>query len=391
MNETGLSAQTNQQRKRNIWLGALAGFFLLVGGLWFLYWVFVGRFFIYTEDAYVAGNLVKLTPQVSSGVVAIYADDTDLVEKGQLVVQLDPTEWTIRFNEKKASLAETVRQVAQLFETVKEKEALVLLRRAELRQKKLDLSHRVGLEGTGAISKEEFEQTETDVAVAEASLELAERELAAARILVHDTTVETHPLVKEAVNEIKQAYLALIRCQVLSPARGYVAKRGVQVGDQVLEGETLLTIVPLDYLWVEANYKENQLKDVRIGQPVTFTADIYGRDREYRGKVLGFSAGTGSAFALLPSENASGNWIKIVQRVPIRISIDSEDLVRNPLLIGLSLRVDIDIHEKTGDMLATIPTEKPIYTTPIYDEQLLELESLNPIIEEIIKINQFSR
>lgn len=377
----------DNRRKRNKFLSICAAFFLLVGLLWLLYWILLGRFFVSTEDAYVSGNQVTLMPQISAGVVAIFADDTDLVQQGQLIVQLDPTEHEIVYNEKKAALGETVRQVAQYFERVRENEARVLLREAEYQQKKLDILNREGLVDTGAISKEEFEQAQTNAAVARASLEVAKRELISSQLLVEGTSIQTHPLVKEAIHVLRTAYLNLIRCQIWAPVTGHVARRSVQVGDQVKPGDVLLTIVPLYDIWIDANYRETQLRHVRIGQPVTFTADLYGPELKYHGKVVGFTPGTGSVFSLFPPENAAGNWIKIVQRVPIRVSINPDELERHPLLLGLSMHTHIDIHDRSGPMLSPAPQDKVLYLTSIFDKQDQELAELDKIIQSIVKEN----
>lgn len=374
-------------RKRNFWLLLLFIVFVLAGLGWLLYWIFIGRFYVYTEDAYVHGNEVMLTPQVSAGVKAIYVDDTDLVEKGQLLVELDRSNFLVAVEEQKKVLASTVRDVVALFQDVGAREAEVELRAAELRQAELDFKHREPLVKVGAVSVEEFEIYQTDVVTTAASLALAEKQLEMAQAKVKGTTVSTHPLVQEQVWALRESYLNLIRCQIWSPVRGYVAKRSVQVGDQVSEGETLLYIVPLDDIWVEANYKETHLGNVRIGQPVMFTADIYGSGVKFHGKVVGFQPGSGNAFALLPPENASGNWIKIIQRVPVRISINPKELKEHPLLLGLSLRTHVDIHDTSGKMLSAIPTFKPLYTTTIYSKQMEEMVAIDPIIDDIINQN----
>lgn len=379
------------KKKRNFWLAVLTAVFLIAGILWFLYWFFIGRFYVYTDDAYVHGNEVMLTPQVSAGIKAIYADDTDLVQQGQLVVELDRSDYEIAFEERKKNLATTVREVAALFQDVDAKEAQVILRAAELRQAELDLKHREPLVETGAVSLEEFETYQTAVLVAASSLIYAEKELEMAKVLVEGVTIETHPRVQEAVWAVREAYLNLIRCQVWSPVTGYIGKRSAQVGDQVNAGDTLMYIVPLNDIWVEANYKETQLTDVRIGQPVEFSADIYGRDVKYHGHVVGFQPGSGNAFALLPPENASGNWIKIIQRVPVRVSVDPEELIQHPLLLGLSMHVYVDIHETDGSMLSKSPTLDPIYTTPIYSTQLEQMVDIDPLIEDVIENNKYPK
>lgn len=372
---------------RNRWLYLMIILFLLAGLSWLLFWIFIGRFYVYTEDAYVHGNEVMLTPQVAAGVKAIYADETDLVEKGQLVVELDRSDHEISFEELKKNLENTVREVAALFRDMEAKEAQVELRRAELRQQELDFKHREPLVKTGAVSVEEYETYNTRVLVAASALTFAEKEYEAAKALVVGTTVRTHPRVEKVIWNLKQAYLNLIRCQIWAPATGYIAKRSVQVGDQVNAGDTLLYIVPLDYIWIEANYKETHLRGVRIGQSVRFTADLYGRKREYHGSVVGFQPGSGNAFSLLPPENASGNWIKIIQRVPVRIRIDPLEIREAPLFLGLSMRVTVDIHDSTGKMLAESPTLTPIYSTPIYTRQLEEISAIDPMIEDLIENN----
>jgi len=379
--------KTNHNKKRNIWLLILTTIFILAGLAWLLYWIFIGRFYVYTEDAYVHGNEVMLTPQVNAGVKAIYAEETDLVEKGQLVVELDRSDYLITLEEQKKTLASTVRNVVSMFQNVEAKEAEVVLRAAELRQAELDLNHRQPLVKTGAVSVEEFEIYQTDVLVAASNLTLAEKEWEMAEALVAGTTVETHPLVQEQVWALRQTYLNLIRCQIWAPATGYVAKRSVQVGDQVMEGDTLLYIVPLEDIWIEANYKETHLSNVRIGQSVEYTADLYGGGVKFHGKVVGFQPGSGNAFALLPPENASGNWIKIIQRVPVRISVDPDEIIEHPLLLGLSMRTHVDVHDTSGKMLAQAPTMKPLYTTTIYAKQMEQMVDIDPVIEDIIKQN----
>jgi membrane fusion protein (multidrug efflux system) len=378
-----------QSKKRNFWLWFLAIIFLGAAVGWLTYWQLFGRFYVYTEDAYTNGNAVMLTPQISAGVKAIYADETDLVQEGQLVVELDTTVFELKFEEVKKELAVTVRKVAEMFQEVEAKQAQIVLKKAQLRQAELDLNHRDPLIKTGAVSLEEYEIYQTSVAVAQASVDFAEKEYQAAQALVANTTVFTHPQVQQVIWNLKQIYLNLIRCQVWAPVTGYIAKRSVQVGDQVTSGTTLLYIVPLDEMWIEANYKETALKHVKKGQKVRFTADLYGDSVTYHGEVLGFQPGSGNAFSLLPPENASGNWIKIVQRIPIRISIDQDELRRKPLVLGLSMKVTIDIHETNGQMLAHTPTFTPLYTTDIYQKQVEKMVIIDPLIEDIISNNLF--
>lgn len=376
-----------KEKKRTFWIAVVALFFVVVLLLWFIYWLFIGRFYVYTDDAYVHGNEVMLTPQVAASISAIYADETDLVQQGQLLIQLDPSDYQIVLEEAIKRFEEQVREVAWLFQDVEAKKAAVELARAKRDQSQLNFQHREPLVETGAVSVEEFENFRAYMLVDEAGYAYAQEEWLGALALVEGTTVATHPRVLEAMWQLKQAYLNLIRCQIQAPVTGYIAKRSAQVGDQVTPGQTLLYIVPLNQIWLEANYKETHLTRVRIGQPVSFTADIYGRSIRYSGKVIGFQPGSGNAFALLPPQNASGNWIKIIQRVPVRIGIDCDTLEQYPLLLGLSMRVTVDVHDTEGKMLASQPTLCPLYTTPIFTEQFEQLASLDTMIEELIDKN----
>ena len=259
-------------KKRNKILLILIIIFVIAAIIWFCYWLFYDRFHIKTQDAYVHGNQVMLTPQVESGVEAIFAEETDLVEKGQLVVQLDTSNHLLALNFLKDRLGNTVRRISGYFFEVEAKHAELALVCANLRQAELDLRHREGLAQSGAISIEEFEQYQTNVIVMEAKVEVIKSELELAQAKITGVTVQTHPEVLEAITEVKEAYLNLIRCQVLAPVTGYVAKRTAQTGDYVTAGTTLLEIVPLNCLWIEANFKENNLKRIRIGQTVEYTA-----------------------------------------------------------------------------------------------------------------------
>ncbi len=375
---------TADTRKRNRWILLLVIILAAIGVAWLIYWLLVGRFYVFTEDAYVHGNRVMLTPQVAAGVKAIYADETDLVEQGQLIVELDDSDHRIRFEELKKKLADMAREIAGQFQIAEARKAEIVLKQAQLRQAELDFEHREPLVKTGAVSKEEFEIYQTAVKVAQAALEFTEMSYSAAYALVAGTTVATHPRVLQVAWAVREAYLNLIRCQIWAPVTGYIAQRSAQVGDQVAIGATLLYIVPLDQIWIEANYKESQLSRVRIGQEVSYRADLYGREVVYKGRVLGFQPGSGNAFSLLPPENASGNWIKIIQRVPVRISVDPEQLRQFPLLLGLSMLVSVDTRSEGGTRLAERPTFEPIYTTPIYTCQLLQMKTIDPLIEKII-------
>lgn len=374
-------------RKRNLWMGAIALFFLILGIIWFTYWIMIGRFYVSTDNAYIHGNLVYLTPQVRGIVKAIYAEDTSLVEEGQLIVSLDPTDYEIALEQNLANLGQTVRQVASLFENVQEQEANIELRQAQLDLALVELNNREALIASYAISKEEYEIYQTNVATAAAQLELAIATYASALSLIEGTTVYTHPQVLAQRAAVKEAYINLQRCNIVSPVTGFISKRSVQLGQEVATGDQLLLIVPLYDLWAEANFKETQLRNIRIGQPVTLTTDIYGSGVEYYGTVVGYQAGTGDAFALLPAQNASGNWIKIIQRLPIRISLDKRALEEHPLMIGLSLYTHVDVHDTSGKVLTTVPVDgQPIYKTDVYNWDAA-LESIEKTINKIIEEN----
>jgi membrane fusion protein, multidrug efflux system len=368
MSETAaVPANGNGKRKRL--LLRLTVVFLTIGVAYSGYWWTVGQYHESTEDAYVAGNLVNVSPQIGATVTAIDTDETELVRQGQPLVRLDDTDTANALEQAKANLAETVRQVRQMFETVGQLRATVTLRRADLARAQEDVKRREALIRQHAVSREDLQHARTAYTTAQATLHEVEHQLAASAALVGGIDVEHHPLVLAAESRLRTAYVEWQRHVVPAPVSGYVARRSVQVGQRVMPGMTLLTIVPLDQLWVEANLKEDQFEDIRIGQPVTMTADLYGSSVTFHGKVLGVSAGTGAAFALLPPQNASGNWIKIVQRVPVRVAIDPHDLASHPLRLGLSMKVSIDTHNRNGDTLARAPVTGGRYTTDVYDGQ----------------------
>lgn len=360
-------ASTNARRKRL--LLRLAVLFLIAGAGYAGYWWTIGQYRETTDDAYVAGNLVNVSPQISATVTAIDADETELVRQGQPLVRLDDTDTAIALDQAKASLGETVRQVRQMFETAGQLRDSVALRQSELDRAKEDVARRAAVIREQAVSGEELQHAQTAYASAQAALRVARHELAASTALVSGTDVVHHPQVLAAEARLRAAYVEWQRHVVPAPVSGYVARRSVQIGQRVAPGVTLLTIVPLDQLWIEANLKEDQFEDIRLGQPVTMTADLYGGDVTFHGKVLGVGAGTGAAFALLPPQNASGNWIKIVQRVPVRIALDAHEVASHPLRIGLSMKVAIDTHDRSGDTLARAPARAGRYQTDVYAGQ----------------------
>src|SRR3954447_21466004 len=349
--------------KRRILLFAVFAVFLVSAGAVALWYFLHGQYHESTDDAYVGGNLVQITPQLAGTVLAIYADDTDYVRSGQRLLELDKSDARVALEQAEAQLAKTVGAVRTLRATSTEGEANVVMRRAELRKAEQDLARRRSIESSGAVSGEELQHAVDAVSSARAALEAAQKQLEAQRAQVDRTEVHNHPDVKNAAARVREALLAYSRTDLPAPTGGFVARRSVQVGQRVAPGNVLMTVVPLEDVWVDANFKENQLAHLRPGQPVTLEADAYGASVTYHGRVAGFSAGTGSAFALLPAQNASGNWIKVVQRVPVRIALDRKELAEHPLQIGLSMRVDVDTHQRDGPRLQTAARATAAYET----------------------------
>ncbi|WP_176321784.1 HlyD family efflux transporter periplasmic adaptor subunit [Burkholderia vietnamiensis] len=349
-NAAGAQPQNNGKRKRMMML--LIAVIVIAAIAYGLYYFLVARFHEETDDAYVNGNVVQITPQVTGTVIAVKADDTQTIKAGDPLVVLDPADSQIALQQAEANLAQTVRQVRGLFVNDDQYRAQVALRQSDLSKAQDDLRRRLAVAQTGAVSQEEISHARDAVRAAQASVDAAQQELASNRALTANTTIASHPNVMAAAAKVRDAYLANARNVLPAPVTGYVAKRSVQVGQRVSPGTPLMSVVPLNAVWVDANFKEVQLRHMRIGQPVELTADIYGSSAVYHGKVVGFSAGTGSAFSLLPAQNATGNWIKVVQRLPVRIEIDPKDLDKHPLRIGLSMQVDVDIKDERGDQLA---------------------------------------
>ncbi len=372
----------NGRRARLLWL--LIILFLAAGIGYASYWMLVARWVESTDDAYVGGNLVQITPQVAGTVLAIGADDTDYVKAGQTLVELDQADARVALEEAEAALARGVRQVRNLMAVSAEIEANVALRRTELERARADLARRAPLAASGALPAEELQHARDAVATSRAALDAAEQQLAAHKTLVDHTTVATHPDVLAAAARMREAYLAYARTALPAPVSGIVAKRSVQVGQRVAPGTPLMAVVPLDQVWVDANFKERQLLNLRVGQTAKLRADIYGDAVEFHGRVAGFGAGTGSAFALLPPQNATGNWIKVVQRLPVRIALDPAELAKHPLQLGLSMVVDVDTHERNGGSAPKTARSAPAYQTKAYASAA---DAADRRIAEVIKEN----
>jgi membrane fusion protein (multidrug efflux system) len=362
----------NPRRKKAL---LMVGSVVVIAGLgWGAYEWLVASHYESTDNAYVQGNVVQITPQISGTVSAIYADDTDYVKAGQPLVQLDPADVKVGLEQAEANLAQTVRQVRTLYANngslsaqINLRDADVVKARAEVERAADDLNRRQSLVGNGAVSKEELNHAATQLANAKSALAAAQAAVTSAReqltsnqTMTEGTSVEQHPSVQAAAAKVREAWLASQRAALTAPVDGYVAKRTVQLGQRVAAGAPLMSIIPLKQVWVEANFKEGQLRKIRLGQPVKLTADVYGGKVEYRGTVEGLGAGTGSAFALLPAQNATGNWIKVVQRVPVRVALDPQQVAANPLRVGLSMDAEVDVSNLGGKTLADARRSTPV-------------------------------
>jgi membrane fusion protein (multidrug efflux system) len=371
MNATAESpAPAPDSRKRTKILVLIALIFIVVGLLWGAYWVLVLSKRERTDDAYVNGNKVVISAQVSGTVIAVLTDDTQLVKSGQVLVKLDPIDAETALSRTASSLAQTVRQVRQEKLTADQYDSAIESRKVELARAQADLAKREPLLADHAIAPEEVRHAQESVELARAALAQALRQSSSSHALVDGTSVEENPRVLEAKAAYRDAWVAAQRNAVVAPVTGYVAERSVQLGQHIQAGQSLMTVIPLDSLWVDANFKEVQLRNLRIGQPAEVRSDLYGGSFLFHGHVRGMSAGTGAAFSLLPAQNASGNWIKVVQRVPVRIQIDPEDLKKSPLRVGLSATVTVDTTSRGGPVLAQDANDKPVGDTEVYTQDL---------------------
>jgi membrane fusion protein, multidrug efflux system len=376
---------TPQRQRRRTWLMLLTVGVVVIAALVFLWWLLYARFYESTDDAYVAGDLVNVTPQVYGTVIAIGADETDRVQAGEELVRLDATDARVALLAAEQQLARAVRQTRTVFANRDQLSAVVAERRADLARAQSDFDRRKNLTTSGAVSTEELGHARDTLNAARDALNAAQKNLAASVALVGRTGVADNPDVQATATQVESAWLALKRTSVRAPVTGYVAKRQVQLGERIQPGEPLMSIVPLERLRVEANFKEVQLRRMRIGQPVRIVSDLYGRHVEYHGTVAGLGLGTGAAFALLPAQNATGNWIKVVQRVPVRIALEPAELERHPLRIGLSTEATVDVRDDRGPQLARQPRREPVLATNAYD---IDRSEIRARIAEIIRDNE---
>jgi len=374
----------NKKKTRKNALIFLAIVFVIIGVGWAAYWFLVLRHFQETDDAYVAGNQAQVMAQVAGSVNKVWFDDTDFVKKGDVLVTLDRTDAEQAFEKAQTALATSVRQTHQLIINGKQYQATIALQKTALEQAQADLRRREPLGASNLIGREDLQHARDAVATAKAQLDVATQQYNANQAMILDTSLENQPAVKQNAAALRDAWLALQRTEVISPIDGYVSRRSVQVGSQIGTTTPLLAIVPATNLWVDANFKETQLAGVRIGQPATVVSDIYGDDVVYHGKVVGLDMGTGSVFSLLPAQNATGNWIKVVQRLPVRIELDPQEVAKHPLRIGLSTLVKVDTSNSEGAVLATSVRSKPAYES---DALARDLTPANQLIAEIIRAN----
>ncbi|MCW8418378.1 HlyD family efflux transporter periplasmic adaptor subunit [Fluoribacter dumoffii] len=350
----------------------------------FLYWLFVWRNQAYTNDAYVQGNQVYIKALRPGFVTGIYTDDSFLVKKGQLIVSLNETDSLIALEKAKKKLAKTVRDVCQAFHDVFILAAEIEVKKAELLKAQQNLKHRHDVIHVKGISLEDYQHAQDDLKATAASLKSTKNNYQKMLAFVQGTSIIEHPWVQAAAQEVRDAWVQLYRCKIYAPVDGLVAQRTIQVGMWVSPNEPLMSIIPLDQMWVNANFKETQLKKMRIGQKVTFTSDLYGANVVYHGRIVGLPGGAGNAFSLLPPENLSGNWIKIVQRLPVRIALIQDELKKFPLRIGLSLEVTANLSDQNGPLVPTTTSGAPHYITDIFQKE--EAGDKN-LIAEIIRTN----
>ena len=378
------SNNKSQQRKKGLSIFILLLLLIAIGSA--AYWFFFIKGFEETEDAYVSGNQVMVSSQVAGNISKINVDNMDPVQAGDVLLELDDTNAKLSFEQAKSNLANAVRQISQLNYTVKQLKSAVRANEITLAQAQGNLNRRVQLVKDGAIDKESFQHAKEAVELAKANLTTSQNQLEANQALLLDGPLSEQPQIQSAVSNLKQAWLNLERTKIRSPIKGYVARRNAQVGQAVSVGGALMAVVTTDQMWLDANFKETQLTHMRIGQPVEIHFDLYGKDKTFDGKVVGIEMGTGSAFSLLPTQNATGNWIKVVQRVPVRIQLDPQQLAENPLRIGLSATVKVNVSDSQGETLRNKAPSTTLYSTNVlqYDES-----AVNNLIESIIRDNSY--
>ena len=361
---------------------------VVIAATWFFYYEVYAKYSEETNDAYVNGDLVVISPQISGTVSKVVVDQGDYVEKGQILISLDSNDTQIALQAAEAKLANSVREVRSLYATADNAKASLEATKVEYNQAISDYKRRQKLAKSGAISQEDLNHYKDLVETTKSQYLASQQALKMAVSLVDNTVLKTHPAIKSAVANLRQVYLNNLRADIVAPISGYVAKRAVQLGSQVQPGTQMMVIVPLHQVWVDANFKESQMRDMRIGQAVILTSDLYGKEVEYKGEIESLGIGTGSAFSLLPAQNASGNWIKIVQRLPVKIRLQKDNLAQYPLRIGLSMLAKVDIEDRNGALLSESPQQEARFDTDVYQNTLQEVDHLvTKILHENVGIN----
>ena len=380
------AADAQNQRKRKLGLTIAIGLFLLIGLAWAAYWFLYARFHETTENAYVSGNMVMVNAQTVGTVEAIMADENQEIKAGQVLIKLNPTDAQVALSQAQAQLAQATRQIQNAFNNAGVANAQLSQATSAVRTAQDAVNRRAKLVPTGAVSKEEYDQALNALKQAQAAYKTANEQNKTASAQIAGTTTLNHPAIEAAKAAFRSAYINNKRLAVLAPIDGVVAKRSVQVGQQISPGVPLMTIVAANQVWVEANYKETQLANLRVGQPVELEADVYGSSVKFKGTVQGIGIGTGSSFSVLPAQNATGNWIKIVQRVPVRVNLDPEQLKQHPLRVGMSMHVSVDTNDRNGAVLGAVTgTQAPAnLQTNVYAQDEAEA---NQVADQIIQQN----
>lgn len=351
---------------------------MAIGIIYGIYWVLYGKNFVETDDAYVNGNQNIITSQVGGTVTEIFIEDTQFVEKGQLLAVLDDVDYKIALENAAASLGKAVRVYSNLSSDVGQSEDNVKVKENQLKKAETDFAMDRASYNAGLISKHQYETSKSNLNIAISSLNQSKKALENAKIQAESNSIYNHPDVQQAIAAYKNAYVNLMRTKIFAPESGNIAKKAVFLGQKISPSQELMTIIDLNNVWVDANLKETQMKDIKLGDEVELISDINGK--KYIGYVQGLSAGTGSSLSLLPAQNATGNWIKIVQRVPVRIIIDKDSLQKNGMIpIGSSMKAIVNIKKETKNILPYTEKSSTLYSI---DEDVMNKE-----IEQIIKIN----
>lgn len=380
------AANQDNVKRRNRWMLIAIVVFVVLFCLYGVYWFIVLRGEVSTDDAYVSGIQSPVVAQTTGKVTQVNVINTDFVKASDILVVLDDTDAKLAYQQAKDALANTVRQTQVLYIDADQYLAKIKSDEISLLQAQQDYQRRVTLGRRDDVSIEELQHAKQTMELAQLQVEIAKQQYQSNQVLINGVTLEQQPAVKQAADTLRQAWVTLQRTIIRSPITGYIARKNVEVGTQVNADSPLMVIVPQEPIWVDANFKETQLQDIRIGQAATVTSDLYGDDITYQGKVIGINMGTGSAFSLLPAQNATGNWIKVVQRLPVRIELDKEQVDKFPLRIGLSMNVTVDVRNDDGQILATTQRTKPFYEN---NALVLNLDEINLVINNIIAQNTY--